>query len=290
MAQTINRGSEAGEEKVAVAKETAKKTAAADKKAVQDIIEERRAERKAARRKGALGYRIGAVVLWLLAIACEILAIMALLKDFVIQFTHNGNTNMVITLILFIVLDLIFAIIAAQLWKKANHIDPPSEENKFTFYLISELGVIMACICFIPLIIVLLKNDKLDKKSKTIVTIVAIAALLITGFASADYNPISEQELDKAENVFEGTTIYWTPFGHKYHLDSDCQSIVNSATYVEGDVTEAVESGRTSLCFFCARNHPELAEVLNELNVEGDVADILENYDIDELVPDNVTP
>ncbi len=202
----------------------------------------------------SVGLRIGAVILWVIAIACEILAIMALLKDFTIRFTHNGNTNMMITLIGFIVLDLIFAIVAAQLWKRANHINPPSKKNKFTFYLISELGVIMACICFIPLIVILLKNDKLDKKSKTIVSVIAIAALLITGFASADYHPISAEEKAEAEQVITGD-VYWTTFGHKYHLDLECQAIVNSNTVYAGPVAEAIESGRTAICSFCAKRH-----------------------------------
>lgn len=215
----------------------------------------------------ATGLRIGAILLWLVAIGCEVLAIMALLKNFVIRFTQNGNTNMLITLILFIVLDLIFAIIAAQLWKKANHIDPPSEKNKFLFYLVSELGVIMACICFIPLIIILLKNDKLDKKSKVIVSIIAIVALLITGVASADFNPISAEEKAAAENVITDD-VYWTPFGHKYHLDQDCGALANSATLYEGTVTEAIESGRTAICSFCAHRH-EGEYNFDDLNVEA---------------------
>ena len=130
-----------------------------------------------------VGLRIGACVLWLLAIVCEVFAIMALLEYFYPPF------NMTLFLIIAIVLDMVFAIIAAQLWKKANHIKPMSEKRgKFLFYLWNELGVIMACICFIPLIVLLLKNDKLDKKTKLIATIVAVVALLITGVASADFN------------------------------------------------------------------------------------------------------
>ena len=262
MAQTIIRDPNGKKETV----ETVKTAASAAGNKAQNVIEAKPVK------GSALGYRIGAAVLWLLAIACEVLAIMALLKDFAFRFTHNGNTNMVITLIIFIVLDLILCIIAAQLWKRANHIDPPSEKNKFLFYLVSELGVIMACICFIPLIIVLLKNNKLDKKSKIIVTVVAIAALLITGFASADYNPISAEEKESAEQQIIGN-VYWTPFGHKYHLDLDCGAIINSGTVYEGSVTESIESGRTSICSFCANKHPEYD--YTQLNVEQ----ILEQID-----------
>lgn len=259
MAQKIIR-SDGTEVKPAKAAESVKKTAESVEKKAPKVVE-------ASPVKGsALGLRIGACVLWLLAIACEIFAIMALMKNFVIKFGANGNTNMVITLIIFIVLDLILCIVAAQLWKKANHINPPSEKNKFVFYLVSEFGVLMACICFLPLIILLLKNNKLDKKSKIIVTAIAVAALLITGFASADYNPISAEQKQEAEQTIT-EDVYWTPFGHKYHIDSDCNAIVNSATIYAGSVTEAIENGRTSLCSFCAHRHENELD-LEHLNVE----------------------
>lgn len=257
MAQQIIRKSEGTEAK---ATEPAKKG--------QNVVE------AAEKKNKATGLRIAAIALWLVAIGCEILAIMALLKNFVIRFTSNGNTNMIITLIIFIVLDLIFAIIAAQLWKKANHIAPPSKKNKFIFYLVSELGVIMACICFIPLIIILLKNDKLDKKSKTIVSIIAIVALLITGVASADFNPISAEEKAEAESVITDD-VFWSVFGHKYHLDQDCGALKNSATLYTGSVTEAIESGRTAICSFCAHRH-EGEYNFDNLNVE-EARDVVEN-------------
>lgn len=272
MAQTIIRNPKGEEEKTEKA-EPVKKAAAPARKKEQNVVEAKPVK------GSALGYRIGAAVLWLLAIVCEVLAIMALLKNFNIRFTGNGNTNMVITLIIFIVLDLVFAIVAAQLWKKANHIDPPSEKNKFTFYLISELGVIMACICFIPLIIILLKNNKLNKKSKLIVTLVAVAALLIAGFASADYNPISAEQKEQAEQQITDN-VYWTPFGHKYHLDLDCGSIANSGTVYEGTVKESIESGRTSICSFCANRHPEYDyEQLNVEEILGELEESAANGD-----------
>ena len=220
-----------------------------------------------------VGLRIGAVVLWLVAIVFEILAIMALTKDFTIQFTHNGNTNLWIILIGCIVLDMAACIAAAQLWKKANHVKPMSEKRgKFLFYLWNELGVIMACVCFIPLIIILLKNDKLDKKTKTIAAIVAVVALLITGVASADFHPISAEQKQDAEAQIT-TDVYWTQFGHKYHLNADeetgCPHIRNSSTLYKGSVTEAIESGRTAICSYCAAHYAEeMGLELAELNVE----------------------
>ncbi len=271
MAQKIVRASDGREIKPASEEKKRKKAAEA-----AETVEEQAAEKKGRKivqaepvKGSSAGYRAGAIVLWILALACEFAAIMALTKNFTIRFTQNGNTNMLILLIGFIVLDFIFAVVAAQLWKKANRIKPMSEKNKFLFYLWSEMGVIMACICFIPLIVLLLKSNKLNKKTKTIVTAIAAAALLIAGVASADFHPVSaEQKAEAEQEITED--VYWTTFGHKYHLDVDCQAIVNSNTVYEGTVTEAIESGRTAICSFCAKRHADELD-LDALNVEQEV-------------------
>ena len=271
MAQKIVRASDGREIKPASEEKKARKAAAAAEQVEEKAKSGRKIVQAEPTKGSSAGYRAGAIVLWILALACEFAAIMALTKNFTIRFTKNGNTNMLILLIGFIVLDFIFAVIAAQLWKKANRIKPMSEKNKFLFYLWNELGVIMACICFIPLIILLLKNNKLDKKTKTLVTIIAAVALLIAGVASADFNPVSAEQ--KAEAEAEITDdVYWTTYGHKYHLDVDCQAIVNSNTVYEGTVTEAIESGRTAICSFCAKRHADELD-LDALNVEKEIGE-----------------
>ena len=132
----------------------------------------------------------------------------------------------------------------------------------------------MACICFIPLIVLLLKDKQLDKKSKLLVTIIAIVALLITGVASADFNPITAEEKEEAEQQITGE-VYWTTFGHKYHLDQDCPYIRDSANLYGGEVKEAIETGRTAICSYCARHYGEGLD-LESLNVEeGAVEDVV---------------
>ena len=274
MAQKIVRASDGREIKPASEEKKRKKAAEAAETVEEQAEKKGRKIVQAEPVKGSsAGYRAGAIVLWILALACEFAAIMALTKNFTIRFTKNGNTNMLILLIGFIVLDFIFAVVAAQLWKKANRIKPMSEKNKFLFYLWNELGVIMACICFIPLIILLLKNNKLDKKTKTLVTIIAAVALLIAGVASADFNPVSAEQKAEAESTITDD-VYWTTFGHKYHMDLDCQAIVNSSTVYQGTVTEAIESGRSTLCSFCAKRHADELD-LDALNVEKGVEEEL---------------
>lgn len=268
MAQKIIRASDGKEvEKTPAAeKKPARKAVVPVKKETAKEPEQTIVQAKPAK-GSSIPYRIGAIVLWVLALGFELLAIMALTKNFTIRFTHTGNTNMLIILIGAIILDMICAIIAAQLWKKANRIKPMSKKNKLLFYLWAEMGVIMACVCFIPLIVLLLKNDKLDKKTKTIVTAIAAAALLVTGLASADFNPISAEQAAAAEDQIVDD-VYWTQFGHKYHLDSDCSAIVNSAVIYQGSVTEAIQSGRESVCSFCARRHADEYD-FSEMKVEN---------------------
>ena len=272
MAQKIVRASDGREVKPASEEKKArKKVEAVEEAAEQPRKKEQKVVQAEPVKGSSAGYRAGAIVLWILAIVCEILAILALTKNFTIRFTQNGNTNMLILLIGLIVLDFIFAVVAAQLWKKANRIKPMSEKNKFLFYLWNEMGVIMACICFLPLIILLLKSNKLDKKTKTIVTAIAAAALVIAGVASADFHPVSAEQKEEAESTITDD-VYWTTFGHKYHLDLDCQAIVNSNTVYQGTVTEAIESGRTAICSFCAKRHADELD-LDALNVEKEIGE-----------------
>ena len=195
-----------------------------------------------------VGLRIGSVVLWAVALACEVLCILLLNGTFYVPI------SMMTALIIGIVIDLVCVVVAAMLWKKANRIKPMKKEgNKVGFYLWSQLGLIMAITCFLPLIVILLKNKELDKKTKRIVAVVAIVAMMLAGALSIDYDPISAEEKASAENLIEGD-VYWTAFGKKYHTHDDCQALANSDTLYAGSVTDAIEASRTTLCAFCARN------------------------------------
>ena len=215
--------------------------------------------------------RIISAILWVFAIGFEVLAILFLFKKLYVPWLPQ-----MWAMIICIVLDLICCVIAALLWKKASHLDPFRKTgNKVGFFILTQLGVIMAAICFIPLIIlVLLSKDKLDKKSKIIVTVVAIVALLVAGLLGADFNPISAEEKEQAEQVLTGD-VYWTAFGHKYHLYDDCQTLKNSATLYNGSVTAAIDNGRSEVCYFCAHKAEKNEGIdMTGINVEEGVAEL----------------
>ena len=207
-------------------------------------------------RKNALPFRIGAIVCWVLAIACEIMAILIFVHKVEFSFTTE-NPGWTIAWIVALVLDLAFLIVGSQLWKKANHLDPASKKNEFLFWLQNNLGVIVAAFAFIPFIILVLLDKNASKQSKMIATIVAVVALLVGGLTSYDFNPISQEEMLDAVGV---ETVYWTASGTVFHAYDDCSHLNHSVELMTGTSTTAIEKGKTRLCKTCEARAEKEAE------------------------------
>ncbi len=195
----------------------------------------------------ATGLRIGAAVLWVVAIALEVLAVLIL--NGTITWTFMPSLTQIIIVL---VLDLVCVIIGSLLWKKANHIKPASKRNKLLFWLWNNMGLIVCALAFVPFVILALTNKNADKKTKSVASVVAVIALLIGGLISYEWNPISQEEQQAAINAIT-TDVYWSPFGRKYHTSQDCSSLNQSDTLTVGTVEEAIAAGRTDLCKFCAK-------------------------------------
>lgn len=224
-------------------------------------------------KEGAKPRRIGAVLLWILAIAAEVVAILNIFNKLELP-----KFNQLTWLIGLIVVDLIFLVIGSMLWKKANHIDPASEKNPTKFWLWNNLGSIVSVIAFLPLIIIIFTNKDLDGKTKKIAGIVAIIALLIGGVASYDFNPISSEQLEaaKAEILANGNydvnekgepIVYWLEHSTKYHINKDCQHINRagtSDTIMSGTIEAAYQHGLTDPCRTCIKAIDKAAEDLKE--------------------------
>ncbi|NCB30937.1 MAG: hypothetical protein EOM66_05955 [Clostridia bacterium] len=273
-------------------KKTTQKKAASKKEPVERTIIKANTGEKSERpskpavvsaenKKKATGLRWGAVALWLLAIGFEVLAILLL----------NGTLYLpgdaMVWLIAALAVDMVLVIIASQLWKKSNRLDPASKKNKLKFFLWNNMGVIASVIAFVPFIVILLKDKDMDKKSKRIVTVVAAIALLIAGAASVDYDPVSAEDLAQAqEQAAEESNgmAYWTQWGRSYHLDPNCHTLSRSATIYEGTIEEAFEAKRTDPCDFCANGKTDgvsqdgaetdaVADAVQELLDEEDQAE-----------------
>lgn len=138
------------------------------------------------------------------------------------------------------------------MWKKSNDIDPASEKNKLKFFLWNNLGLIMAVVAFLPLVIIIFTNKKLDPKTKRITGVIAAVALAVAGLVSYDWNPVSAEQAAGLESTLQGQTVYWTPFGAKFHTDVNCSTLSRSTTVYEGSITEAIEANRNSPCSVCS--------------------------------------
>ena len=220
--------------------------------------------------------RTVAIVLWVVAILFEVLAVMSLMQSSPLYGKLPGNP--LIWMVAFLIVDLICVIIAGQLWKKANHIDPPSEKNKFEFFVKSQLGAILSVIAFLPFIILTLLDKDADKRTKYIAIGVAVVALLIGGGTSADYNPVSSEDLEAMQqNAIElgDGTVYWTEHGTVYHLNPNCSHIINSKTIYSGDAAAAYEHGLTRPCKDCARADGD--ETIKAMSEAGTVSESAED-------------
>lgn len=215
--------------------------------------------------------RIGAVVLWVVALIFEVLALLVVLGKINLHFLPT-----LWQLIILLVLDLICVIIGSQLWKKANHIKPASEANPLKFWLWNNMGVIACVVCFMPIIILMLTNKDLDKKTKAIATVVAVIALLIGGVASYDFNPVSQEQQAAAISALGDENVYWAPFGKVYHTHEDCQALNQSDELTVGTVEQAIASNRTRLCSFCAKRDAITGVVTDDVDVS--------NYEVEETV------
>lgn len=199
--------------------------------------------------------RIGAVILWVLAIAFEVVAILMLFGKINLTFIST-LTQIIIAL----VLDLACVIAGSQLWKKANHIDPASEENKVKFWLWNNMGLIVCAFAFIPFVILTLTKKDADKKTKAVATVVALIALLIGGLFSYDWNPVSQEQKNEAMEEFKDRSVYWTRFGTVYHTSTECSHLNNSDTLIEGTVEEAIAANKSRLCKTCEKREDEKKE------------------------------
>lgn len=216
----------------------------------------------ASEKSSAKGKRVCAVILWLLAIACEVVAILNVFNKIELP-----KFSQMVWLIILIVVDLIFVVIGSQLWKKANHIDPASEKNKVKFWMWNNLGSLISVVAFLPLIIIVLTNKDMDKKTKTVVSIVAACALVIGGLSSYDWNPVSKEKLEaaRAEILANGNydtnekgepVVYWLEHSKKYHINKNCSAINRSNTSDEimrGTIDAAYEHGLTEPCRICIK-------------------------------------
>ena len=261
----------AAAKKAAQAKGTATKSTpakAAPKKApvkakeAEETVEQVANEAPASGGKGSVkGLRIGAIILWVLALAAEVGAFFAF-SYALRNGAKNWNDPEFLLMIGALVLDAIFCIVAAQLWKKANHIRPNLSDSKLVRTLWHQLGVIMVLVCFLPIgIFLLTKSDKLNKKTKTILIALLAVLLVGAGAASTDFQQPSEEQVQQMQQEAQAEAVgevYWTRYGYSYHFDRNCPYIkdktpaAEGGTLYAGSLDDAFAAKRWDPCDTCA--------------------------------------
>lgn len=241
----------------------AKKPSAAALKAALAQMEEQETGKK----KNTALWRVLAFVMWALAIVAMYLPQIGNLelpfgafRIFVLNYNNLSGTPLV-CVIVDVVVAIALCIGAALLWKKANHIHPVKSHNKIVQFIWNQLGLIMAFLIFFVIgLVLILKNDKLDAKTKKIAIAALAVITLLVGSVSADYHPVTQDEVDKVTQEYnidaqDPDGCYWTTYGRKYHLFGDCQALTNTSAenLHHTSLQEAWESNRGELCSFCAK-------------------------------------
>lgn len=230
-----------------------KPTSAALKAAAAQLEEE-----ETGKKKNTALLRVGAFVLWALAgVAMYLPQIGQMDLPFgAIRMVFLGALT---EAIVDIVVAGVLVVLAALLWKKANHIHPTKSHNKVVQFLWNQLGVLMAGVIFAPLaIVMILKSDKIEDRMKKVVAAVLAAVFLASAAGSADYHPVTQDEVNEilaqADEYGYTGDAYWTRYGHSYHFSLDCQSLRNSKkeNLYSGTLQEALDANRTDPCDFCA--------------------------------------
>ncbi|MCL1797359.1 MAG: hypothetical protein FWG24_03490 [Eggerthellaceae bacterium] len=194
-----------------------------------------------------------AIALWVLAIVCEVVGILFILQKFDVA----NSTPFIIGAL---ILDLILVVIGSFLWKRANKIDPPSEKNPVEFFIKTQLGAIVAVIAFFPILLFLLTDKNMDKKTKTWVSILAGVCLLAAVGLSYEPNPISEEYLQQVmrENAessdFGANHVKWSTNSRVYHTWEDCSALnrISENNLRDGTVDDAFDVNKVRMCKLCA--------------------------------------
>ena len=250
-------------------------------------------EQETGKKKNTVLLRVAAFVLWALAAVAMYLP---QIGEWNLPFgaVRMLFMNRTVETIVDIVVAAVLCVIAARLWVAANHIHPTKSHSPVVQFLWNQLGVIMAGVIFAPLAIILIvKSDKIDEKTKKLVAAVLAVVFVAASAASADYHPVTQDAVDAvlAEVGDYGITadseVYFTTYGYKHHYFADCQAIRNSNNVESGSLQEAVETHHSDVCAFCARRaaagefRQDAADALTDL-ADG-AEDALEDLDLEDL-------
>jgi hypothetical protein len=220
--------------------------------------------------------RIIALVLWAAAIILELVAIFWLLRPSFDELTasHGFPQWRWWTLIAFIAVIGVLAVIGSFLWKKANRHDPASRNEPVKFFIQNQLGAFIALLAFLPLIVMIFLNKDMDAKQKNIAGAAGIIVALAATVLGVDFKPLSQEQAAVESQVVTHLVgqdlVWWSAGGKVVHLCENASDIKNAKTQISsGPVADALAKGKEGITL-------KLDSELNQcgLAVPANLADI----------------
>lgn len=235
----------------------------------------------------AIQLRVIALVLWVVAIGLEAVAIFWLLRqrEFVGQdgqLVRDPDTGLLeeqgvvaqfpqwafVTLLVFLAVIAVLAIVGSLLWKKANRLDPAKQSEPVKFFVQNQLGAIIAIVAFLPLILLIFLNKDMSKGQKTTAGIAGIVLAVLATALSVDFDPPSVEKYTADQSaviqLLGKDRVVWVDGGKVYHVCEEVPDIQTGSDKRFGTTAEAVEAGKERLTLrfeselrACGLNVPE---------------------------------
>lgn len=198
--------------------------------------------------------RIIALVLWAVAIALELVAIFWLLRPPFDELVANQGFPQWRwwTLLGFIAVIGVLAVIGSQLWKSANRHDPASRKEPVRFFIQNQLGAFIALLAFLPLIILIFMNKDMDQQQKGIAGAAGVIVALAAVALGVDFKPLSQEQAAVESQVVTQLVgedlVWWSAGGGVVHLCEGVSDLQNATTQLaSGPIADAFAQGKTGI-------------------------------------------
>lgn len=205
-------------------------------------------------KKQATRLRFIALGLWLLAIVLEVVAIVWLLRPSFDELAANQGFPQWRwwTLLGFIAVIGIFAIIGSLLWKKANRYDPASRKEPVKFFIQNQLGAFISLLAFLPLLAMIFLNKDMDSKQKGIAGAAGILVAIAATALGIDFKPLSQEQSAVESQVVTQLVgedhVWWSAGGSVVHLCEGVSDLQNAKTQIaSGPVASALAAGKQGI-------------------------------------------
>ena len=198
--------------------------------------------------------RIIALVLWAAAIVLELVAIFWLLRPSFDEMAASQGFPQWRwwTLLGFIAVIGVLAVIGSFLWKKANRHDPATRKEPVKFFIQNQLGAFIALLAFLPLIVMIFLNKDMDAKQKNIAGAAGIIVALAAMVLGVDFKPLSQEQVAVESQVVTHLVgqdhVWWSEGGQVVHLCQGVPDLQNASTQISsGPIADAFARGKEGI-------------------------------------------